>query len=178
MRPVGDAPRRRGRAVRLGARQGPTDGAQWRREWRRPAQVANPWTSLWPSPLSTPFALLRRLLLDPLLGRANPLQRDARSNLPLHLCCAIDDRAVAGLLAAQPEMGAHSFEGYGTQNRRHVTPLALCDASGGVAALVAKLREEAARLAQAAEERLRAAGGTLPSIDSILRPEVSTAHSL
>ena len=71
---------------------------------------------------------------------ANPLQRDARSNLPLHLCCAIDDRAVAGLLAAQPEMGAHSFEGYGTQNRRHVTPLALCDASGVVAALVAKLR--------------------------------------
>jgi len=121
---------------------------------------------------------LHRLLLDPLLGRANPLQRDARSNLPLHLCCAIDDRAVAGLLAAQPEMGAHSFEGYGTQNRRHVTPLALCDASGGVAALVAKLREEAARLAQAAEERLRAAGGTLPSIDSILRPEVSTARSL
>ena len=71
-------------------------------------------------------------LLDPLLGRANPLQRDARSNLPLHLCCAIDDRAVAGLLAAQPEMGAHSFEGYGasTDHYPHVYITAVLDWEG------------------------------------------------
>ena len=116
---------------------------------------------------------------------ANPFVRDARGNLAVHLACAAEDVDAVSQLVAQPQHGLHVFNG-AYLNLKKQKPNDLCEhpdkdkgkPAGPVYKLVEELKAEAARKAQAAEDRLKKAGGAPSCIDSFLNADATVASLL